>query len=259
MISLLLILLDAIMPAMGILLGLLVMLSIEPATGLADERSSAIAERMVEAMGGQENWNHARFISFTFLRRGRALNLTWDRYMGRYRLEAKNDAGIPYVVLMNLKTRQGKVYLDGREVKGGKELSGFLNGALAVWHGETYWFLMPFKWKDEGVVLNYEGQEQIGSVVYDVVHLTFENVGRTSGDQFWAYVNPETHLMERWKFTLESGVEGDFEWTRWKRVGGILVATERIGKQESIRFEDIVVTDRMPDSVFHSPEPVTHH
>lgn len=233
------------------------MLSSEPATGApSDDRAIEIADQMIAAMGGQENWDRARFIRFTFLRRGRSLNITWDRYSGRYRLEAKNDAGVPYVVLMNINTRQGRAYLDGQEVQDGKELSEFLNRALGMWHGETYWFLMPFKWKDEGVVLTYEGQETIGSVNYDVVHLRFENVGRTPGDQFWAYVNPETHLMDRWKFVLESGYEGEYDWTGWKRVGGILVATERVGKEETIRFEDIVVTEQMPDSVFSSPAPV---
>jgi hypothetical protein len=235
------------------------MLSTGPTTGLSfttDDQSTAIADRMMEAMGGQENWDQARFIRFTMLRRGHALNLTWDRYTGRYRLEAENDAGVPYVVLMNINSRQGKAYLDGKEVTDGKELSDFLNRALGMWHGETYWLLMPFKWRDPGVILSYEGQEKVGNVNYDVVHLTFDNVGRTPGDQFWAYVNPDTHLMDRWKFKLEKGFEGEYEWTGWQRVGGLLIATERVGAKETIKFEDIVVTDHMPDSVFESPAPV---
>jgi hypothetical protein len=69
------------------------------------------------------------------------------------------------------------------------------------------------------------------------------------------YVNRATRILDRWKFRLESGAEGDYRWTGWRRFGGILLATERNGADgETILFENVVVTDSMPDEVFTSFE-----
>jgi hypothetical protein len=130
---------------------------------------------------------------------------------------------------MNLQTRQGKAALDGRPLEGA-ELSEYLNRAARMWAGETYWLLMPYKLRDPGVQLTYVGEETVGGVVYDKLHLSFDKVGFTPGDQFTAYVNRDTHLMDRWQFKLESGFEGDFRWSNWERFGGILLATERTGR-----------------------------
>ena len=223
---------------------------------VVDERAELIADAVLERVGGQENWDQARFIRFTFVRRNRSPQFTWDRWTGRLRIESKNDAGVPYVVLMNVKTRQGKVVVEGRALSG-RELSEYLNRAYAMWTGETYWLLMPFKWKDPGVNLSYDGEERIDGVTYDKVHLTFDDVGRSPGDQYWAYVNRETHLMDRFRFKLQGGAEGTYRWTKWFRYGGLLIATERASDTEVIRFEDILVTDTMEDEVFTSAKPVS--
>lgn len=215
-----------------------------------DERADTVADQLMDALGGAERWEKARFIRFTFVRRGRPLNIAWDRYTGRYRLEALNDAGVPFVVLMNLQTQQGRALLDGQPVPD-TELKDYLDRATRMWTGETYWFLMPYKLRDPGVIMSYDGEETVGSTTHDRLHLRFENVGLTPGDQFWVYVNRRTHLVDRWKFKLQGGSEGDFRWTEWKRFGGLMLATERLGPTgERILFEDIVVSDTVPDDVF---------
>lgn len=225
-------------------------------TAAAEEKANAIAEEMMRALGGQENWDRARFLRFTFVRQGRRLNITWDRETGRYRLEAVNDAGVPYVVVMNVATRQGRVSVEGRPLDG-QELSEYLNLANRIWAGETYWLLCPYKLRDPGAILTYEGEENAAGAVQDRLHLRFENVGLTPKDQFWLYVNRKTRLLDRWRFRLQGGQEGDYRWTSWARFGGILLATERVGANgERILFEDILVTDSLPDEVFTSLEPL---
>jgi hypothetical protein len=222
----------------------------------ADDKALQIADEVMEALGGKESWEQARFLHFTFVRQGRRLNITWDRYLGRYRLEARNDAGVPYIVVMNLFTRQGRVVVEGRPLEGA-ELSEYLTRAERIWAGEIYWLLAPYKLRDPGVVLAYDGEETVGGTVYDRLHLRFDNVGLTPGDVFWMYINRSTRLLDRWRFRLESGAEGDFRWSGWKRFGGILLSTERTStKGEQILFENIVVTDSLPEEVFTSFEPL---
>jgi hypothetical protein len=222
-----------------------------------DDKANAIADEMMQALGGRENWDKARFLRFTFVRQGRRLNLTWDRESGRYRLEAVNDSGVPYVVVMNLATRQGRAAVEGRPLDGA-ELSEYLTLAARIWAGETYWLLAPYKLRDPGAILTYEGEETAGGTIYDRMHLRFENVGLTPGDQFWLYVNRKTRLLDRWRFKLQGGTEGDYRWTGWERFGRILLATERLGANgERILFEDILVTDSLSDEVFTSLVPLT--
>jgi hypothetical protein len=226
------------------------------AAAAADDRANAIADEMMEALGGRANWDRARFLRFTFVRQGRRLNLTWDRETSRYRLEAANDAGIPYVVVMNLATRQGRAVLDGRPLEA-RELSEYLALAARIWAGETYWLLAPYKLRDPGAILTYDGEESAGGTAQDRLHLRFENVGATPGDQYWLYVNRRTRLLDRWRFKLQSGAEGDYRWTGWERFAGILLATERLGANgDRIVFEDIIVTDSLPDEVFTSLAPL---
>lgn len=224
-----------------------------------DPRAQAVADRLMDALGGQERWSKARFIRFTFARGGRRLHLAWDRWSGRLRLEGTNEAGIPYTVVMNLNTRQGRALLDGRPLRD-RELSDYLSRAIRIWAGETYWLLMPLKLQDPGVLLAYDGEESYGSSDYDRLHVRFDEVGTTPGDEYWIYVNRSTHLVDRWRFRLEDGAEGDYRWSGWQRIGGILLATERRSEGgETIRFEDIVVSDVVPEDVFSWSEPARRH
>jgi hypothetical protein len=225
-------------------------------SGAGDEKAIRIADEMLDALGGREAWERARFFHFTFVRQGRRLDITWDRYDGRYRLEATNDSGVPYVVVMNLLTRQGRAAIERRPL-GDQELSEYLTRAARIWAGETYWFLAPYKLRDPGVILSYDGEETAGGTTYDRLHVKFDRVGFTPGDQFWIYVNRKTRLMDRWRFKLESGTEGDYRWSGWERHGGILLATERYGANgEQILFENVAVTDSIPDEVFTSLAPI---
>ena len=243
------------MAAMRRALVLVVLLGAAPAVP-ADEKANAIADEMMQALGGRESWDRARFLRFIFVRQGRRLNITWDRESGRYRLEAMNDSGVPYVVVMNLTTRQGRAAVEGRPLDGA-ELSEYLTLASRIWAGETYWLLAPYKIRDPGAVLTYEGEETVGGTIQDRLHLRFENVGLTPGDQFWLYVNRKTRLLDRWRFRLQGGTEGDYRWRGWERFGGILLATERLGANgDRILFEGIIVTDSLPDEVFTSLAPL---
>jgi hypothetical protein len=221
----------------------------------SDQQATRVAEQMMEAMGGRENWEQARFIRFTNVRRGRKATFYWDRWSGRLRIEAKNQGGVPYVILMNLSSRQGNVHVESRPLQG-QELSEYLNRGAQMWKGAHYWFLMPLKWFDPGVNLAYEGEAEVGGNTYDIVHLTFDAKGDDRVDEYWAYVNRDTHLMDSWKFNLGGRIEGEYRWSGWQRYGGIRVATERTGNDEVIRFENVYIGTSMPDAIFTSPEPV---
>jgi hypothetical protein len=153
------------------------------------------------------------------------------------------------------------VWLDGKEATG-DAAKEWLDRAYGAWVNDTYWLLMPYKLRDPGVQLAYDGEEEIDGVTYDRLALRFKSVGLTPGDRYWAWINRETGLMDRWAYRLEDW-EADrprtvWKWLDWDRYGDIVLSPRRVqvddGAERSL--EDLAVFGTLPDSVFESPDPV---
>lgn len=235
----------------------------EDSPSKSEPSASLIAEQVLDAMGGAEAWQSTRFLRFEFF--GFRLH-HWDRYSGHHRLEGKTREGVEYVVLHNVNDRgedtaTSQVWLDG-EAAVGDSKKEWLNRAYRGWINDTYWLIMPYKLQDPGVHLEHDGEETIDGVVYDKLLLTFDRVGVTPGDKYWAYISRETHLMERWAYHLEGWEEErpttQWKWLDWHRFGDILLSPRRVNLENSSEQElgRIAVYDTLPDSVFTSQNPV---
>ena len=80
-----------------------------PAVGFdaanSDAKAIAIADEVMEAMGGRQNYDKTRYIKFTFM--GARVH-TWDKKTGDIRIDyLKEDKSI----LMNIHTMKGKAML----------------------------------------------------------------------------------------------------------------------------------------------------
>jgi len=235
--------------------------ALAPLAGSAQGAPSAqsVAERLQKALGGKEAWDNTHFIKFSFA--GRRTHW-WDKWSGRHRVEGQTKEGQKYVVLENINTKEGTAYLDGKKAEGDKAKE-LLEGAYGAWVNDTYWLLMPYKLQDPGVNLTYDGEETIGGKTYDKLALSFGNVGLTPGDRYWAYINRDTGLMDRWAFILQDmpkeGPPSVWGWEGWQKYGNIMLAPHRsqlTGGDRKLELGDIAVSDKMPDSVFTSPEAV---
>lgn len=244
---------------------------LEPAR--SDARAAAIADRVMQALGGAEAWNSTRYLRFDFAvdRGGKTVvsrSHTWDKSTGLYRLEAKTKPGperprkegAPYVALANVNTKEGSVYINGKRLEG-EEAKQYLDMAYAIWVNDTYWLLMPYKMKDPGVVLAYDGEEKKGNEAWDKVVLTFDNVGLTPKDKYWAYVNRATGLVDKWEYILNGGPGPAIPWVwkDWTRQGTILLASDRVSQQDDTRihFPVLEAPASVPDRVFTSPDVVS--
>lgn len=223
-----------------------------------DERAVEIAEKTVEAMGGSEAWAGTRFIRFNFF--GFRTH-HWDRHTGRHRLEGQTREGQVYVVLHNINSREGKAWLDGKLLEG-EDAKTWLERAYGAWINDTYWLVMPYKLLDPGVHLAYDGEETLDGQVYDKLKLTFDSVGLTPGDTYWAYINRDTGLMDRWAYFLQDWEEGreptQWQWLDWATYGKIKLSTKRLNAADDREapLGDLAVFDDLPDSAFESPDAV---
>jgi hypothetical protein len=163
------------------------------------------------------------------------------------------------VVLMNLNTQEGDAWLKGAKLEGDQQKE-FVKRGYGGWVNDTYWLLMPYKMKDPGVVLAYEGEDKSEQGAWDKVALTFDNVGLTPKDKYWAFVNKSTGLVDRWEYVLKGGTDPPtaWRWEGWKKFGTVMLAPERRNPKDGTRifFPVLELPETIPDSAFTSPEPV---
>lgn len=226
-----------------------------PEQGTAGAEAAAVAARALDAMGGEAAWSEARFLRFGFA--GRRQH-AWDRWTGLHRVEGETEEGESYLVIHDLDTREGRAWVAGEEVTGDRAAE-LLENAWGAWVNDVYWLLMPTKLRDPGVTLTHEGHRELDGTEYEVLHLSFENVGLTPGDQYWAYVHPETGQMDYWAFRLES-MPPDAEpvlwrWSDWQDYGGVRLASrrEQVGGERVLELSPIEVSREVPAGVFERP------
>lgn len=111
--------------------------------------------------------------------------------------------------------------------------------AWSAFVNDGYWLLAPSKVLDPGVRRSRQGQALL---------LSFDGVGLTPGDRYTLGIDPQTRLVTRWDYVLQSGREGHFAWQDHRRVGGLMLSTLRVSDDGSfqIRFEDVSVGETCP-------------
>ena len=224
----------------------------------SDARAVAIADAVLEKLGGRRAWEQTRYVTWRFYRRRHL----WDRHAMRLRLEGTGPAtGKPYLMLLDLRTGEGRGWSGGEEVVEPADLRGMLDAGVRSWINDGYWLFMPFKLKDPGVTLRYRGEEQLpeGGAA-DVLELTFREVGVTPHNKYHVWVARDSGLPEQWAFFAEAGDDEPqwvLPWLGWKQHGGIMLASER-GEfgERTIELADIVVFDELGDWMFERPDPV---
>jgi hypothetical protein len=226
----------------------------DPAT-----RAHGIADEVMLALGGKDAWNGTHFLRFDFAveaggQKRPPRSHTWDKWTGRYRLEGRTPEGDPYVVLMNVNTKQGQAWKKGIALAG-DDLQKMLEKAYGAWINDTYWLLMPFKMRDPGVNLEWTGETKPDAGDEDKIVLTFGQVGLTPKDRYTVYVNRATHLVDRWDYVLQDGDKGSFLWKDWRHVGRLMLSADRVSMPEKVRifFPVLDAPATVADSVFTTP------
>jgi hypothetical protein len=223
----------------------------------ADARAIEIANAMMTAMGGAENWNRAHFVRYDFKVNigGKAVadrSHLWDKMTGRYRLEGKTKDGKSTLTLFNIVDQQGTAYIDGKKLEG-KAAAEAVKSAYGAFINDMYWLAMPWKWLDSGVELKYMGKKPHRGQQMDVVQLTFGKVGLTPGDSYEVFVSPQTKLMEHWKYRLQSGNTGAWDWEYVTTRGIKLASNHTNAGGDSINMRKVAVLDKVDETVFTDP------
>ncbi|MGM0581352.1 MAG: hypothetical protein ACQETL_11770 [Bacteroidota bacterium] len=191
----------------------------------SDQKAIKLADKVIAAHGGEENWNDTRYISWNFLG---ARDLIWDKYTGNVRIDFPSEKS---TYLININQDTGKVKIGDRELTKADSLDQYIERGKQIWVNDSYWLVFPFKLKDPGVQLKYVGQDTTkNGEEAEVISLTFEKVGFTPQNKYKAYIDPQSHLMLQWDFyrnASDSAASFQNIWTDYQKYGEIKLSSGR--------------------------------
>ena len=227
----------------------------------SDPKAVEIADKVMTQLGGKQRWDNLRGLQWTFgvevsdTVRGTPRRHAWDKWSGWHRVEGKNRQGQPYVIIHNLNDSLGTAWVSGNKIEG-DSLRKLIKFGKSSWVNDTYWMLMPYKLRDPGVTLRYEGEAKVDGRPYDKIALSFDQVGETPGDHYWVYVNPQTHRVERWDMVLQSDKPPakSYTWEAWQAHDGLWFPTaHRNTEHVNVFTRDVQTVSEFPPGEFTSP------
>jgi hypothetical protein len=178
----------------------------------------------------------------------------WDRFTGDYRVSGRDPRGIPFLIIMNVNTKNGRVWRDNQEVE---KPADFLEIGYRRFVNDTFWLLMPIKSMDPAAHRELVGERTDScGVRWDVVKLTFDAGALGPQDQYWMWVNRDTGLVDEWDMKLTGTMPEDpaqrVYFHDYRRVGGLLLSTRREirDKNQEFRIDDLVVSAEVPAGAF---------
>jgi hypothetical protein len=198
----------------------------------SDPKAVAIADQVMEALGGKQKWDALAGLRWSFgSMLGDSVRSTrrhsWDKMTGRHRVEGVNRLGQHFTFIHTVgDTDTGMAWMDGTRIEG-DSLHKLLVRANALWINDGYWFLMPYKLRDPGVKLAYAGDTTMTGKTYDRLALSFEHVGITPGDRYWVYVNRADHRVDHWEMVLQGDQPPPvgYTWEGWEQHDGLWFPT----------------------------------
>jgi hypothetical protein len=182
----------------------------------SDPSAVAAAQAVLQRMGGRDAWNATRYVKWRFA--GRRLH-RWDRVTGDVRIEADST-----IVLMNVRTREGRAFRSGKEITDPAERAKALEQGYAWWVNDSYWLLMPYKLLDPGVHLHDAGPSALedGRKAHKLVVTFDSDVGLTPRNKYDVWIADDTGLVEQWAYYPDASDDKPafiLPWAGWRTFG----------------------------------------
>ena len=219
--------------ALGLFLSVLSSCTQEPSKS---ENPRALIEGVVQAVGGKDKFYALKDVEYqyTYLDHSDSKR---DVSIERYVFDGELSWG-QYTV----REKYAFPQLEGEIISGynGKESWATLNGQLITdpqayklidFTRKTsyYWFAMMYKLLDPGMTYTYKGTRTVSGIDYDVVEISFEPGIGDVQDTYVLYINPQTHLVDQFLFTvLDFGVSDPLLMkVEYEEVAGLKLPTRK--------------------------------
>jgi len=220
----------------------------------SDAKAVALADSVMAACGGRENWEKTHFITWDWF--GKRLTV-WDKWTGDLRIESRMS-----LVLMNMNAMTGRAWKLGHEITEPAALKRAIDYGYEAWANDAYWMILPFKLKDGGVTLKYIKEDTtVEGQLADVISMTFKNVGLTPNNKFHVYIDKQSKLLVQWDF-YQSATDAEphflTPWKNYQRYGNILLSNDRGEGPRKIHV-GLGVYEALPATVFSDSARIDWH
>lgn len=227
---------------------------------MGDPEAARVFAGVLETIAPDRGWERTRYVAFDrYSSSGTLRSHRWDRWEGTYWIRAPvGENEMVALFNVNAPTRDERIWLDGEAVVDEARSDSLATRAHAWFINDTYWLLFPFKWADPGVNTRYLGEMEQWGETWDVLELTFENVGLTPQNRYRAFVDPESGRFELWQhYTNVDDEEPRFtnRWADWQRYGPIFLSSRRESQDGSlgVHFENLTASTEVPAGAFDPP------
>ena len=196
----------------------------------SDAEAIAIADKVMEAMGGRQNWENTQYLKWNFFGSRRHV---WNKKTNDVVIEGLRKN---YKIKMNLDNMEGEVVSNANTLTKADSLDKYLQMGKEAWINDAYWLVMPYKLKDSGVTLKYKGKDTTeNGIVADKLELTFADVGVTPDNKYEVYIDPSSNLLVQWDFyrRYEDTIPRfTTPWGNWKQMDSIMLSGDRGGARQ---------------------------
>ena len=184
--------------------------TVQPTTPTAQQRADQLARSVGQASGGA-NWPRIHTVAFN----------------ARANTDTVSSTDKPAVtVSTTAPDKDNPAELD----------------AFKAWTNDTYWLIAPMKFFDPGVTREHLGEREVAGKTYQVLGLSFQNVGMTPGDRYNVYVDPLTSLIAFWDYMPNAETSMRASWERYQHPAGLKLSTYHQMGPRTISIENLSIT-----------------
>lgn len=192
--------------------------------GQTDE--SAIAAKLWEGLGGKENWQTARYFMFSCiggaqpsLAQGERKYL-WDKHTGDCRFEGITSDDETLIVLFNIKTGKGTVYINTDEIDNQRIAAGIIEDVIDEFERDAQLLFLPTVLEGDHATYTIEEEKLVGTQRFTIVNIKNKKTSFEATIDGKLYLDTQTGQVLEWspnQMTTHFSISG------FKDIGGGLV------------------------------------
>ncbi len=194
------------------------------------ESQEDLTDKLWEAIGGKENWQNARYFMFSCVGADTDAfapgerKYLWDKQTGNCRFEGTTTDDEAVVVLFNVKTHEGSVYINGTKLDNPNTASGVIAAVASEFERDAYLLFLPTALEGNRASYTVAGEKLIGSQRFAVVNIKNPKTSFQAAVDGQLYIDMKTGLAQSWK-SSRSG--NHYTFSGFKDIGGGLVLPTR--------------------------------
>ncbi len=203
--------------------------SSRPALSAGDSTAEQLAARIVKN-AGYDDLHEVAQLDFAFVVKDDGKTVfeakhRWDLRNARSRIAWTDKAGDRHEAWLDVDAKTAVGTKNGQLVAG-LEAETLTEAAYRRYINDTYWLLMPLKLFDPGTSVEFEDKVTIGGTTYQILRLSFDDVGLTPGDVYRLYIDDGGFRIHGWQMLLQGRKDRPsyVTWEDYKPVGPLLIS-----------------------------------